>query len=190
MCPDHSHEIQFTDFIAARTPLNTLQKLEADVAGRHICAVNDIYIHNIDQASALRYQVWIDDELYAEEIAGDAVGLSSVHGSSAYYRSITHSVFRTGIGLAFSNSMELINHMVLHETSKVEIRIVRGPAMVVADNAPERIVLNEGERAILRQSTEIARFYGLKNFMCPRCRFMRHIKQYRQSTMAMPKPLT
>ncbi len=178
LCDEHSIEKQLQNFIEGKTAKDGLKKLEVLAKDQHRLAVNDIYIHNEDPASALRYQVWIDGKLYAEEIAGDAVGLSSIHGSSAYYRSITHSVFRVGLGLAFSNSMELVNHLVIAETSEVRIRIIRGPGMIIADNDPERISLERGEDAVFRQSNEIAYFYGIDNFMCPKCRYLRHLDQY------------
>lgn len=178
LCDEHDHRKQLQDFVNGKTAASRLKKLEALTGSNHLTALNDIYIHNHDPASALRYQVWIDDQLYAEEIAGDAVGLSTVHGSSAYYRSITHSVFRVGLGLAFSNSMELVNHMVISEKSKVRIRIIRGPGVIIADNDPERIIMQENEEVLLRQSDREALIYGLENFMCPKCRFLRHFNQY------------
>ena len=116
----------------------------------------------------------IDGELYANEVVGDGVGLSSVHGSTAYYRSITHSIFRVGLGLAFSNSTEEVSHLVLSESSVIEIEVVRGPGVLIADNSPEQIVLNEGEKVLLFESELQARIYGLANFMCPKCRLLRH----------------
>ncbi len=187
LCEEHVHEKQLQTFLDGKTTLSTLKKLEARVTSHHLLALNDIYIHNHDPASALRYQVWIDNQLYAEEIAGDAVGLSSVHGSSAYYRSITHSVFRVGLGLAFSNSMELVNHMVISEESEVRIKIIRGPGVIIADNDPERIIMKECDEVLLRQSNQIAHIYGLENFMCPKCRFLRHFNQYPFVRMTGPQ---
>lgn len=178
LCENHGHAGQLRDFAEGKTVISRPKKLEALTGSHHLTALNDIYIHNSDHACALRYQVWLDNQLYAEEIAGDAVGLSTVHGSSAYYRSITHSVFRVGLGLAFSNSMELVNHMVISESSEVRIRIIRGPGIIIADNNPERIILQENDEARLRQSDQQAVIYGLENFMCPKCRFLRHLNQY------------
>ena len=119
-----------------------------------------------------------DDYLVGEaaaKIVGDGVGLSSVHGSTAYYRSITHSLFRVGIGLAFSNSTETVDHMVLAESSTVEIEVVRGPGLLVADNSPG-VAVGEGEIVTMRQSGDFALIYDLADFMCPECRALRHHK--------------
>ena len=62
----------------------------------------------------------------------------------------------------------------LNSTSRVEIEVVRGPGVLIADNSPEQIVLNEGEKVLLFESELQARIYGLANFMCPKCRLLRH----------------
>jgi NAD+ kinase len=144
--------------------------------GKSIPAINDIFIHNRRHVSAIRYRVWIDNEMYADEIVGDGVGVSTVHGSTAYYRSITHSFFRVGIGLAFSNSTELTNHIVLNEGAEIEVEITRGPAVLNADNSPENIELTDGDRVIIKKIPRKAEIYGLDIFMCPECRIRRHPK--------------
>ncbi len=173
-CPEHAAELLLEKFRGGEMQLSALPK----VAGRHaektILGVNDVFIHNLDRVRALRYRVRIDGELYAKEIVGDGVGLASVHGSTAYYRSITHSVFRVGIGLAFSNSTEEVSHLVLDSGSRVIIEIVRGPGVVVADNAPESISIRDGDSIELYQSDSVAEIYALKEFMCPKCRALRH----------------
>ena len=174
LCPEHRCDLQLADFRAGRTPLVRLPKVAGMVRGRRVTGLNDVFLHNLDHASALRYRVWIDGELYANEVVGDGVGLSSVHGSTAYYRSITHSIFRVGIGLAFSNSTEEVNHLVLASDSRVEMEVVRGPGILIADNSPDRIEVSEGERVELFESDLCASIYGLGNFMCPRCRLLRH----------------
>ena len=136
-------------------------------------AINDIFIHNMNNVSALRYQVKIDDDIYAREVVGDGVGVSTVHGSTAYYRSITHGSFRVGIGIAFSNSTELLNHLVLKEESIIKVRILRGPSELVFDNSPESVKLSEGDIVTIRKSEKTAQMLGLEVFMCPECRRIR-----------------
>ena len=106
-------------------------------------------------------------------MVGDGVGVSTVHGSTAYYRSITHGSFRVGIGIAFSNSTELLNHLVLKEESIIKIRILRGPSELVFDNSPESVKLSEGDIVTIRKSEKTAQMLGLEVFMCPECRRIR-----------------
>ncbi len=174
LCPEHRCELQLAAFRRGSTGLTCLPKVAGKVRDRTVYALNDVFLHNMERSSALRYRVRIDGELYANEVVGDGVGLSSVHGSTAYYRSITHSLFRVGIGLAFSNSTEEVNHLVLASTSMVEIEVLRGPGVLIADNSPEELVVKENERVRLFESELRAMIYGLGNFMCPQCRMLRH----------------
>lgn len=174
LCRDHGHDRQLDDFLAGRLRIKRLPKLEGLASGGRRIALNDIFVHNRDRSSALRYQVRIDGELYAHEIVGDSVGVATVHGSTAYYRSITHSIFRVGIGLAFSNSTEEVNHLVLPDTAEIAVKIVRGPALLAADNDPALIEIPEGGEAVIRKNPGEALIYGLDNFMCAKCRMLRH----------------
>ena len=176
LCPLHALESQIDLLIQNRLSIKSLPRLISFFNGKatSLRGLNDIFIHNSSRVMAMRYKVWIDGELYGHEIVGDGVGVSTVHGSTAYYRSITHSTFRTGIGLAFSNSTELVNHIVLHENSRVNIRILRGPCEMVADNVCDQIQMQEGDEAQIMLSNESARIMGLDIFMCPECRMLRH----------------
>jgi len=172
-CEKHSYGEQLASFVAGKLKLARLPKIAGEVGGRQVRGINDVFLHNRDRVSALRYRVRIDGELYANEIVGDGVGLATVHGSTAYYRSITHSIFRVGIGLAFSNSTEEISHLVLDAASRVEIEVVRGPGLLVADNSGP-IEVSDGAKVLFFQTGEYARVYALEEFMCAKCRALRH----------------
>jgi len=175
-CSCHEAEKRLRNFIAGNHGgMSRLPKVEAAAPGGSTCGINDVFLYSSSRTSALRYRVMIDGELYAAEVVGDAVGVSTVHGSGAYYRSITHGVFRVGMGLSFSNSTEAVDHMVLDEKSSVEITILRGTGLLIADNSPETITVNEGESVIFRQSdSAFAGVWDLAAFMCPECRLLRH----------------
>lgn len=173
-CEQHSAHIRLQELVSGNAKTFKLFKVAAKVNGKEITALNDVFIHNFERASALRYRVKIDGELYAHEIVGDGVCLSSVHGSSAYYRSITQSLFKVGIGLAFSNSTEDVNHLVLSEKSRIEIEIVRGPGLLIADNSPDCETIAIGETVELYQTDKTAVILGLDGFMCKQCRLLRH----------------
>ena len=173
-CRDHVYDTILDDLQAGKLEVSMLPKLEGIYNNHRLVALNDVFVHNKERSSALRYQVLIDNELYANEIVGDSVGVATVHGSTAYYRSITQSIFRVGMGLAFSNSTEEINHLVISEQSEVAIRVSRGPALMIADNSPHMIEVPEHGEVVIRQAPEQAVIYGLKGFMCPECRVLRH----------------
>lgn len=174
VCPDHGINMQLNMLQEGTLHYVELPKLCGGANGMECHGINDVFLHNHFPASALRYSVIIDGEMYAREIVGDAVGAATPHGSTAYYRSITHNTFRTGIGLAFSNSTELVDHLVLKETSRVQIHILRGPADMLADNSPDLIHLEEGESAEIYLSELKTPVLGLDLFMCSECRRLRH----------------
>ncbi len=142
--------------------------------GEQLSGINDVFIHNVDRAGALRYRVLIGNQPYGHEVIGDGVGVATIHGSTAYYRSITHSIFKIGIGLAFSNSREVTNHLVLPEETVITVEIIRGPAILVADNGPKSLELNEGDKVKIKKIDDKAIVYGLDSFMCQTCRKLRH----------------
>ncbi len=174
LCPKHGLDTQLDAFFAGRLETTRLPKLVGRANGRELFAINDIFLHNQMPVTALRYSVSIDGAMYAREVVGDAVGAATIHGSTAYYRSITHSIFRTGIGLAFSNSTELVNHLVLPENSLIRIDILRGPAVMVADNSEETVLVEPGGFAELAMSDRYTDILGLDIFMCSECRRLRH----------------
>jgi NAD+ kinase len=177
LCDEHAgYEKQLDALFKGKLKKNELVKLCAVHKEKELKAINDIFIHNSDPVSAIRYKVWIDGRLYGEEIVGDGVGVATVHGSTAYYKSITHSIFRVGIGLAFSNSTELTNHLVLNENSKIRILMTRGPAVLVADNHPDRIILQRDAVVDIEKIDEKVVLYGHDIFMCHKCRKLRHPK--------------
>ena len=173
-CCDHEIGRVLGAFCSGKLEKSLLPKLCAESASGKLYAINDLFLHNTDRVSALRYRVIIDGKVYAAEVMGDGVCMSTVHGSTAYYRSITHSIFRTGIGLAFSNSTEAVDHLVLACNSEVEISVIRGPGMVVADNSPEQLHINVGESVKFSMVDDYAEIFGLDGFMCPECRKLRH----------------
>ena len=173
-CPDHSSEALLEAFCSGNCRPVILPKVAAACKGKVLTGINDVFLHNRDRVSALRYRVRIDGELYANEVVGDGVGLATVHGSTAYYRSITHSIFRVGIGLAFSNTTEEVSHLVLDAASRVSIEIVRGPGLLMADNAAEIIEANDGDTVEFYLSRDTVTVYLLNEFMCSKCRVLRH----------------
>lgn len=131
-----------------------LNKLQVAVDHRKLVGMNDIIIHNNDPRHAIRYTLAVNDRPVGNTIIGDGIVVATPFGSTAYYRSITDSFFEVGIGLAFNNSTEQSDHMVLGDGSIIKIKISRGPAVVYADNHKEDILLEAGMEAIIQKSVE------------------------------------
>jgi NAD+ kinase len=191
LCPKHQLDKQLDMFIHDKLRITVLPTLigrakvgplsdGGSTSEYLLWGMNDVFLHSANHATALRYTVEIDDELYAREVVSDAVGVATRHGATAYYRNITHSIFRVGMGLAFSNSTETVDHIVLDDRSVVTIRILRGPAVMTADNVTAETFINEGDSVKISMSDEYIKTLGLDVFMCPECRRLRH--QLRDST--------
>ena len=168
-CPRHRDEVVFRRLAAGELAVTRLPRLTAWLRGRSIQGINDIVFHNTKVTSGVRYRVRIDGEQYADEIVGDGIVMATPFGSSAYYRSITKSVFRVGMGLAFNNSTEAVNHLVLKECSEVEIVVTRGPGVLVADNMLECVQVEAGDSIKIRMGTTSAAILELDTLLCRDC---------------------
>ncbi len=174
LCCIHSVEDLIKSYVGNKLEKSEMIKISAKYRGKELIALNDIFVHNCQRVTAIRYSISIDDEVYIKEAASDSFGIATPHGSTAYFKSITGTVFRVGIGLAFSNSREHEDHVVIPETSTINVKILRGPAMMVADNSPEIVDLDTGDFMSISKSENTTMAYGLKEFMCLDCRKLRH----------------
>jgi len=136
--------------------IESMEKLSVQSKGKELVALNDVVIHNKNPRHAIRYILSINDKQVGKEIIGDGIVVATTFGSTGYYRSITDSFFEVGIGLAFNNSTEQSDHIVLKNESIIKLHITRGPAMIYADNQEDEIELSDGDIAIVKLSGQIA----------------------------------
>ena len=159
----HHHKAEFLldKLIKGKLVEVPQMKLEATQGDHRLLALNDIIFHNKIVTSAVRYRVEINGHNHSGDIIGDGMTVATPFGSTAYYRSITHSIFQVGIGLAFNNSTEPVDHMVLSEDSVIRVCVVRGPALVTADNNPDWFHLDEGDSVMIHKATQPAKILSL-----------------------------
>lgn len=127
-----------------------LLKIEADVKGKKLFALNDINIHYCPPR-ALRFNVEVNNKTVAENVIGDGVVVSTPFGSTAYYYSITGKSFEKGIGIAFNNPTKKRNPIVVPENSKIEIRILRENGVVAHDTSKTLIKIKKGDRISIQK---------------------------------------
>jgi NAD kinase len=142
--------------------IRKLIKLEASANSAAITAMNDITIHNGDPRHGMRYKLWTNEKQIGDIIIGDGIVAATPFGSTAYYKSITDSFFETGIGLAFNNSTEQVDHVVLDDSKIIKLEITRGPALVYADNQDDMIELKEGDEVTIKKSASVAQWVIVK----------------------------
>ena len=161
LCPTLSNADILARFLKKQYRVESLMKIEAHAKGKKLLGMNDVIVHNQDPRHAIRYELFVDTKSLGKEIIGDGIVVATPLGSTGYYRSITDSFFEVGMGLAFNNSTEQADHMVLRDSARIAIYIVRGPAIVYADNQPESVVLEAGDSVDVhfsKQKAKIIRF--------------------------------
>jgi NAD+ kinase len=154
-CSPLANDVILEKVVAGEYTTESLIKLEVTAQGKTLHAMNDIILHNKDSRHAIRYNLKVNEKPLGKEIIGDGIIVATPYGSTAYYRSITDSYFELGIGLAFNNSTEQSDHVVLKEDSVVSVTIARGDALVYADNQQDEIDVTEGSEITIRKSKEV-----------------------------------
>lgn len=156
-CSALSNEEVLKRYAAGTYTIQKRMKLEVSVNLVAQYGINDIAVHNKDHRHAMRYRLWVNNRSIVsahDEIIGDGIIIATPFGSTGYYRSITDSFFEIGIGLAFNNSTEQVDHVVLSDESEIKLKIVRGPAIVYTDNQEKTSTLSEGDEVIVRKARD------------------------------------
>jgi NAD+ kinase len=137
-----------------------IKKLKATHKGRfefrNLLGANDIVVRNSLPTEAVRFKVIVDEEDLGEFI-GDGIVVSTIYGSDGYFSSITGKDFEEGVGLAFNNITESKDPLFLSGNEKIEIEIIRGPAILVSDNNRDYINLENGDKIMIEQIDDVAR---------------------------------
>lgn len=159
-CYDIDLEKVLKKYVQKDFEIEEIYKLKAVYRGRfetrELVGVNDIVVRNSLPTEAVRFKVFIDGKDIGEFI-GDGVVISTPYGSGGYFASITRRKFDKGMGVAFSNVTKLYEPLILSESGRIEIEIVRGPAVLVADNNRDYINLENGDKIVVKQTEEVAK---------------------------------
>ncbi|HMS16410.1 MAG TPA: hypothetical protein PKA37_06180 [Planctomycetota bacterium] len=171
-CSRHKDEEVLTRLARGELSVTRLIKLEAICGSQRLLAVNDVILRNADARAALRFSVELNGAPVTEELIADGLVVCTPFGSSAYFRSITRTVIRTGIGLAYNNCTDLLNHLVIQEDEEIEVILTRGPASLVADNDPTTHTLKHPERVLIRRSADPFLVLAVDTLRCAECRYV------------------
>lgn len=135
--------------------------------------LSEFIIRNEDLSKAIRFDILINEKMYAKNCIGDGIILSTSLGSTGYFKNITRMFFTQGMGIAFLNNAQNLVNMILTEDTKVSIVLKRGDAKSALDH--HRFGFPENTKIDISFAKEKAILIGYKkNFMCEKCRNERH----------------
>jgi len=171
-CPEHQDDVVLEKLLAGMLPEDELMLLRAERNRTVLIAMNDVIIRNADARTAVRFVVKLNDKPVTEEMIGDGLVACTPFGSSAYFRSITRTVTRVGIGLAFNNCTDLLHHLVIGEDERAVVQLRRGPAILAADNDPRTYEMDTGEELLISKADSVARVLAVDTLRCAACRYV------------------
>ena len=135
--------------------IKKLYKVEAEFKGRVIKGMNDIIVRGSDQRCCIRFRVKVGNKGVGE-LVGDGIVISTVFGSSGYYKTITGKEFKRGLGVCFNNLVSGRKCFTFNDRLTVEFDLIRGEALVSADNCPKMFKVEEGYKVLIKKSKEYA----------------------------------
>ncbi|MCQ2396739.1 MAG: hypothetical protein MJ106_03460 [Lentisphaeria bacterium] len=176
-CGLHSEKQCLDAFFNGEMRCDSLCKLQATSChdGKTLTALNDIVVsRQVHPLGAIRYRVRQNGEILQPQVIADALVIATPYGSTGYFHSITRGNFQNGIGLAFSNAMEGQLFQIIPESDRLEIEILRGPAIVQAGNNPDSFTLVDGQTLAVSKAPVRATIFGLDAFRCRTCFLLRN----------------
>ena len=138
--------------------------------------IAEIVFKNADITKALRFNVYVNGNLYLKNVICDAGLVSTRYGSTGYFKSASRCIFSLdGIGVAFVAPTQGISNLVLSNTSRIEFEFVRDAKIVIsADTTTETTEVEAGNKLEVRELPDAVSIFGLSEFHCYSCRKKRH----------------
>lgn len=161
-CDKHDFSKMFSLLSKKEYKILDFDKLEALVNNRlEFVAMNDINLHYIPPR-AVRLALKINGKLVDNELIGDGFVVSTPFGSHGYFNSITRKEFSNGIGIAFNNPVKQLEPIMASNLT-IEAKILRGPAVVVADCLGKNVTLNDKDILLVKISKEKSKVIHINN---------------------------
>lgn len=157
-CPKHDYETIFHAIKERKYTIVEELKIEAQInnAKQKFIALNEIDIHH-KVPHAVRLQVSINGKMVKGQVIGDGVLIATPHGSTAYFNSITGKSFSKGLGIAFNNPVTHDKPIMADDSAVINVKIIRGPALLVSDNNDKIPELKTGDTITIKKSQQKAR---------------------------------
>lgn len=169
-CPLHSEESVLKALFAGELQEQQLDIVAAQTDdGKQLEGINDLVLSRRMVSCAIRYRISVDGQVFRPLVVSDSLVVSTRFGSTGYFQSITGGNFLDGIGLAFNNTMDGIRFAVMPANRRIRVQLLRGPAILAADNNPEVIRLSDGASLEIGLADRKTTVFGMDIFRCPEC---------------------
>jgi NAD+ kinase len=169
-CSQHSTEHLLKLLTSGKIKPDHHKKLQADFNGKELFGLNDIVVRNLMPIHAIRFELKLNDKMVGPDlIIGDGIIASTAFGSTGYYHSVTKKTFSKGYSIAFSNIIENVDAVDFNEGDEITLNLVRGPAVLSADNNPEIPTLKTDDKVNIYVSKRHALIYQRENLRCRDC---------------------
>lgn len=170
-CSKHQEKVVLENLKKGKLKLQEFKKLTTSVLFKDIFSFNDFVVRNASPIHSIRFRISINNQLFKEGKLwiGDGIVVSTPWGSTGYFKSVTSKSFTKGIGLAFNNTTEKMEPLILKETDLITIHIIRGKATLSWDNNPDIFTIDEGSDLKFEVSDQVAKVYEPEVLRCPDC---------------------
>ncbi len=173
-CQEHDELRLLQELFAGALQPQHLAKIVAETSGGEtLVGINDIVVSRMVQLGAIRFRIRESGRVIRAQSISDSLVACTPFGSTGYFKSITRGQFWQGLGLAFNNDMDGDSFVILPETAKIEVQLLRGPASVMADNNPRLLNLQDGDWINLSIAGSRTPVFGLEAFRCQECYLLR-----------------
>lgn len=156
---------------------------EVEIKSRDYCieydAMSEFVLKNEDPSECLRLDISVNDNMIYKNVMCDGLIIASPNiGSHGYFKSVTRTTFKQGIGLAFLNPTYGITNCILKESDYINITITRDTRVhLTRDKFTTIFNCNDPNDCVFRfvmSTIKYARIVGYNTFMCPKCRYLRN----------------
>ncbi len=128
---------------------------------RRFWCTNDFILRNKNPTQALRFTLALNGKPVDGVLVGDGVVVATPFGSTAYFYSITRKKFIRGIGVAFNNTTTFHDPLVVPDTSRLTITLIRNEAQFAADNHPVVLTLKPNDSITFARGSAHAKIIAL-----------------------------
>lgn len=148
--------------------------LKCTIDNKELFGISEVVIRNANISQAIRFDLYINDNPYILNSIGDGLIISTVLGSTGYFKNITNTFFSEGIGIGFLNSTQRMANLIIPNDSSIKIVINRGNVELAVDHN-ELSHLENQIIEIKKDNEKSLKLLGYKSeFMCNSCRNLRH----------------